>query len=173
MIQFLFSENYVSLTNYDPMDSTEQYEDSIGKALQSQFDDAVTPLKENPMSEFIRFTSDNTTQYMSPASRQLHKDIYDNSPAKICRHDTQTIQSSRKNMLENIQYILDYGNVPGNAKAADIFDDMEKYIEKAKIQIMELNHVEKLKTPPKGRIEFAAFNLKKSAPQARLKGPGG
>ena len=36
------------------MDSTEECEESIGKALQSQFDDAVTPLKENPMSEFIR-----------------------------------------------------------------------------------------------------------------------
>ena len=155
------------------MDSTEECEESIGKALQSKFDDAVTPLKDNPLSEFIRFTSDNTTQYMSPASRQLHKDIYDNSPAKICRHDPQTLQSSRKNMLENIQYILDYGNVHRNAKAADIFDDMEKYIEKAKIQIMELNHVEKITTPPKGRIEFAAFNLKKAAPQPRLKGPGG
>ena len=156
------------------MDSTEECEESIGKALQSKFDDAVTPLKENPMSEFIRFTSDNTTQYMSPASRQLHKDIYENSPAKICRHDTQTLQASRKNMLENIQYILDYGNVHGNAKAADIFDDMEKYIEKAKIQIMELNHVgTRIKTPPKGRIEFAAFNLKKAVPEPRLKGPGG
>ena len=155
------------------MDSTEQCEESIGKALQSKFDDAATPLKENPMSEFIRFTSDNTTQYMSPASRQLHKDIYDNSPAKICRPNTQTLQASRKNMLENIQYILDYGNVHGNAKAANIFDEMEKHIEKAKIQIMELNHVEKIMTPPKGKIEFAAFNLKKSAPQARLKGPGG
>ena len=143
------------------MDSTEQCEESIGKALQSKFDDAVTPLKDNPLSEFIRFTSDNTTQYMSPASRQLHHNNYENSPANICHHNTQTLQASRKNMLENIQYILDYGNVHGNAKAADIFDDMEKYIEKAKIQIMELNHVEKIKTPPKGRIEFAAFNLKR------------
>jgi len=76
-------------------------------------------------------------------------------------------------MLDNIQYIIDNGNVGSNPKVAKIFDDMEKYIQNAKSDIQRLNHLEKIQTPPKGRIEFPAFNHKKTKPQPRLKGPCG
>jgi len=76
-------------------------------------------------------------------------------------------------MLDNIQYIIDHGNVTSNPKVANIFDDMEKYIQNAKSDIQRLNHVERIRTPPKGRIEFPAFNNKKTKPQPRLKGPCG
>lgn len=76
-------------------------------------------------------------------------------------------------MIENIQYIIDYGNVTHNHTVATIFDDMEKYIQNAKSDIQRLNHVERIRTLPKGRIEFPAFNQKKSKPKPRLKGPCG
>jgi hypothetical protein len=76
-------------------------------------------------------------------------------------------------MLESIQYILDYGKVDMNPEAANFFDDLEKYVQKSKLEIQKLLLLEKVKTPQKGRIEFAAFNDKKQKPEPRLKGPAG
>ena len=162
----------MSLGNYDPTDTADDCQESIGKSLESIFEDAVTPMKKNHMSELSRLT-DNFLSHISPASRQLHKDIFDNSPTKLNMHNTDTLKASRKNMLENIQYIIDYGNVTENPKVAKMFDEMEKYIQSTKSDIQKLNHVERIRTPPKGRIEFPAFNNKKTKPQPRLKGPCG
>ena len=162
----------MSLGNYEPTDTADDCQDSIGKSLESMFEDAVTPMKKNHMSELARFT-DNFVSHISPASRQLHKDIFDNSPANLHIHNTDTLRASRKNIIENIQYNIDHGNVTHNPKVANIFDDMEKYIQNAKSDIQRLNHVERIRTPPKGRIEFPAFNHKKRKPDPRLKGPCG
>jgi hypothetical protein len=162
------------LGNYDPTDTADDCQGSIGKSLESIFEDAVTPRKKNHMSELSRFT-DNFVLHISLASRQLHKDIFNNSPENLNIHTKDTLWASRKNMLENIQYIFDHGNVTDNPKVANIFDDMEKYIQNAKSDIQRLNHVERIRTPPKGRIEFQAFNHKtrKPQPSTRLKGPCG
>jgi hypothetical protein len=76
-------------------------------------------------------------------------------------------------MLESIQYILDYGKVEVNPKATKCFDDLEKYVQKSKLEIQKLLLLEKVKTPQKGRIEFVAFNNKKWKQEPRLKGPAG
>jgi hypothetical protein len=76
-------------------------------------------------------------------------------------------------MLERIQYILDYGKVDVNPKAAFFFDVLEKYVQKSKLEIQKLLLLEKVMTPQKERIEFVAFNDKKREPEQRLKGPTG
>ena len=74
-------------------------------------------------------------------------------------------------MLESIQYILDYGKVDVNPKAAKFFNDLEKYVQKSKLEIQKLLLLEKVKTPQKGRIKFMAFTDKKWKSEPRLKGP--
>jgi hypothetical protein len=74
-------------------------------------------------------------------------------------------------MLESIQYILDYGKVDVNPEAAKFFDDLEKYVQKSKLEIQMLLLLEKVKTPQKGRIEFAAFNKKNGNQNQDLRVP--
>jgi hypothetical protein len=74
--------------------------------------------------------------------------------------------------LESIQYILDYGKVDVNPEAANFFDELEKCVQKSKLEIQKLLLMEKVMNPQKG-IEFAAFNNKKRKPAPRLKGPAG
>ena len=76
-------------------------------------------------------------------------------------------------MLESIQYILDYGKVDQNPEAAKVFNGLEKYVQKSKAEIQKLLLLEKAKTPPPGKIAFAAFNDKKKNPEPRLRSPAG
>jgi hypothetical protein len=102
--------------------------------------------------------------------KKLHQDIAENIPANLCHHTKETLRESWKHMLESIQYILDYGKVDVNPKAANFFGDLEKYVQKSKLEIQKLLLLEKVKMPQKGRIEFGAFNNKKWKPEPRLKG---
>ncbi len=75
-----------------------------------------------------------------------------------------------KNMLTNINYMIYYGQLINNPKAAKIFDDMEKFVQDSKLKIQQLVMSEKLTSPKEGSIEFAAFTGKKKKPEPRLKG---
>jgi hypothetical protein len=91
----------------------------------------------------------------------LHSDILKNSPANLSHHNNDTIRASRKNMLTNIDYMIDYGELMNNPKAANIFNDMEKFVQDLKLKIQQLNMSDKLTQPKEGSIEFVAFTGKK------------
>ena len=58
-------------------------------------------------------------------------------------------------------------------QSAFMFDEMEKTLQKYKLELQQ-RKLSQPKTPPrKGMIEFAAFNGKKKKPEPRLKGFGG
>jgi hypothetical protein len=64
-------------------------------------------------------------------------------------------------MLTNIDYMIDYGELVKNPKAAKIFDDMQKFVQDLKLKIQQLIMSDKLTQPKEGSIEFAAFTGKK------------
>jgi hypothetical protein len=64
-------------------------------------------------------------------------------------------------MLKNIDYMIDYGQLMNNPKAANIFDDMEKFVQGSKLKIQQLVMSDKLTQPKEGSIEFVAFTEKK------------
>ena len=103
----------------------------------------------------------NTLSYISPQTKKLHSDILKNSSANLSHQNNDSIQGSRKNMLTNIDYMIDYGEVMKNPKAAKIFDDMEKFVQDFKLKIQQLIMSDKLTQPKEGSIEFAAFTGKK------------
>jgi hypothetical protein len=75
-------------------------------------------------------------------------------------------------MLNNIDWIIQYGMIEDNADAAAIFDDMEKYVQKCKLKLQEMILLEKNQGRRLGKLEFAAFDGKKKT-EPRLKGYAG
>jgi hypothetical protein len=44
-------------------------------------------------------------------------------------------------MLTNIDYMIDYGELMYNPKAAKIFDDMEKFVQDSNVENTAVDHV--------------------------------
>jgi hypothetical protein len=149
----------------DIEDSTvSQFDESpIEKSLESLFEQVMSPTKTGHQSEIARF-NDNTLSYLSPQTKKLHSDILKKSPANLFHHNNNTIRASRKNMLTNIDYMIDYGELMNNPKAAKIFDDMEKFVQDLKMKIQQLIISDQLTQPKEGSIEFAAFFGRKKKP---------
>jgi hypothetical protein len=156
------------MTNFDPIDNTDDDEFAVNQSLDTLFEEAST-LTKKKHTDVISFFNNNLLSFISPLSKQLHRDIAKNSPANLCHHTKETLRESWKHMLEGIQYILDYGKVDVNPKATKFFNDLEKYVQKSKLEIQKLLLLEKVKMPQKGRIEFMAFNNNKRKPESRLK----
>ncbi len=158
----------------DIEDSTvSQFDESqIEKSLESLFEQVMSPTKTGHQSEIARF-NDITLSYISPQTKTLHSDILKNSPANLSHHDNNTIRASPKNMLTNIDYMIDYGELMNNPKAAKIFDDLEKFVQDSKLKIQQLIMSDQLTQPREGSIEFAAFTGRKKKAEPRLKGYAG
>ncbi len=58
--------------------------------------------------------------------KQILMGICQNSPANLSHHSIDTIHTSQKNMLQNIDYIIDHSEIVNNPEAANFFDEMEK-----------------------------------------------
>ncbi len=129
----------------DVKDSTESQldESPIEKSLESLFEQVTSPTRTGHQSDLARF-NDDTLLYTSPQTKRLHSDILKNSPANLSHHNTETIWASQKNMLTNIDYMIDYDELMNNTKAAKIFDDMEKFVQDSKFKIQQLTMSDKL-----------------------------
>jgi hypothetical protein len=147
-------------------------ESPIEKSLESLFEQVTSPTRTGHQSEIARF-NDNTLSYISPQTKKLHSDIFKNSPANLSHHNNDTIRASQKNMLTNIDYMIDYGELMNNPKAAKIFVDMEKFVQDSKLKIQQLIMSDQLTQPKEGSIEFAAFTGRKKKAEPRLKGYAG
>ncbi len=133
-------------------------------------DDILSP-NQNP-NELSRYRN-NIMAYISPSTKRLHDDIVRNSPSRVRHHNAESLRVSRKNMISIIDYIISIGEIEEDPQSAFMFDDMEKTLQKYKLELQQ-RKLSQPKTPPqKGMIEFAAFNGKKKKPEPRLKGFGG
>ncbi len=49
-----------------------------------------------------------------------------------------TIQASRKkNMVDNIQYIIEHGNIANNEKVGKVWDELETFIRETKMTVQK------------------------------------
>jgi hypothetical protein len=171
---FVHSRDYVSLPHYG---ANEDDDDDIPnnkceKSLQSLFDALTTPSKEANTHDISRFDN-NTLTYLSPATTRLHKDICGNSSDKCFGHTTVSLRNSRKSILENIDWMIQYGRIEENADAAEIFDEMEKFVQEAKLKMQNKILIKKNRGRKQGTLEFAAYDGKKKKAESRLKGYAG
>ncbi len=108
--------------------------------------------------------------YLSPATKRLQQDIAGYSAQKISLHTSKTLRESRKSILYNIDWMIQHGMIEGNAEAAEIFHEMEKYVQKCKLKLQETISLEKNKGRQLGKLEFAAYDGKKRKNRAATKG---
>jgi hypothetical protein len=84
-------------------------------------------------------------------------------------HTQNTILASQKNMVDNIQYIIEDGNIANNERVGQLWDELEKFIQEIKVKVQKGTYV----TPVKKNLSFTAFDSKKSKPIARFQGIAG
>ncbi len=103
--------------------------------------------------------------YLSPATKRLQQDIAGNSAQKISLNTNETLRESRKSILYNIDWMIQHGMIEDNAEAAEIFHEMDKYVQKCKLKLQETILLEKNKGRHLGKLEFAAYDGKKKKPE--------
>ena len=69
-------------------------------------------------------------------------------------------------MVDNIQYIIEHGNIANNERVGQLWDELETFIQETKMKVQKLTY----KTPVKKNLSCSAFNSNKSKPIARIKG---
>jgi hypothetical protein len=84
-------------------------------------------------------------------------------------HTRNTSQVSRKNMVDNIQYIIKHGNIVNNERVGKLWDELEAFIQETKMKVQKKAYL----TPVKNNLSFPVFDSKKSKPITRFTGIAG
>jgi hypothetical protein len=129
-------------------------------------DEAITPCalnyEEDGRSHLTRLDK-QTKSFLSPQTQRLHQDLENNSAERLCMPTMASLNQSRKNMLENIDYVKTYCNVENNPRVARIWADMEHYLEakqnEARDILTEETRVDSQEI--QGRILMSGIRLKK------------
>ena len=96
------------------------------------FGELNTPRKNR--HDISRF-NENTLSFLSPSTTRLHKDIAENSPANLLHHNSESIRSSRKNIIANVDYVIENGRIENDPESAMLFDELEKTVADFKLRL--------------------------------------
>ncbi len=105
---FFYSNNETSEMNHDALGESIDFEsDSINLCLDATLDDETGNYDEaRDLTDDMLQMNGNTFTFLSPIEQKLPQNISNNSPSKLKMHTQNTIQASRKNMVDSIQYII-------------------------------------------------------------------
>jgi hypothetical protein len=156
----------------------ESEEDHMTSCALDFEEETMTPcaldFEEETRSHLTRFDKQSKL-FLSPQAKQLHRDLNANSVEKICMPTTDSLIKSRKNMVENIDYVKTYCDVENNPRIATIWADMERYIETKQNEARDILG-EEMRFEQRGQNEqivMSGITLKKKKPDLRLKGLSG
>ena len=100
---------------------------------------------------------------------RLQHDLEEHSPAKVRIPTEEQMRESRKNMIGNIDYIMQYGNVSGNPETAEIWERLEMTIQDFQVESRKI--ILGSSTPTKEKsVVWPAFTMKKKQTTKRFKG---
>jgi hypothetical protein len=95
-------------------------------------EEPITPCalnyEEDGRSHLMRLDK-QTKSFLSHQTQRLHQDLENNSAERLCMPTMASLNQSRKNMLENIDYVKTYCNVENNPRVARIWAEKEHYLE--------------------------------------------
>jgi hypothetical protein len=131
--------------------------ESINLYLDATFDNKTGSYDEGRnLTDDMLQTNKNTFTFLSQIAQKLHQKISSNSPSKLKMHTQNTILASRKIMVDNIQYMIEHGNIANNERVGQLWDELEKYIQETKVKVQKETYV----TPVKMNLSFPAFDRK-------------
>ncbi len=168
---FFYSNNETSEINHEALGESIDFEsDSINLCLDENLDNKTGnyDVARDLTDDMLRM-NENTLTFLSSIAQKSHQNNSNNSPSKLKMHTQNTIQASRKNMVDNVQYIIKHGNIANNERVGKIWDELETFIKETKMKMQKETYV----TPVKKTLSFLAFDNKKSKPIARFKGIAG
>jgi hypothetical protein len=157
--------------NHDGLGESIEFEsESINLCLDATFDNKTGSYDEGrDLTDVMLQTNKKTFTFLSPIAQKLHQKISNNSPSKLKMHTQNTILASQKNMVDNIQYKIEHGNIANNERVGQLWDELEKLIQVKKAKVQKEIYV----TPVKKNLSFPVFDSNKSMPIARFKGIAG
>jgi hypothetical protein len=150
----------------------------IGDDGVSFSDEAITPCalnyEDNGRSHLTRLDK-QTKSFLSPQTQRLHQHLEKNSAERLCMPTTASLNQSRKNMLDNIDYVKTYCDIENNPRMARIWADMEHYLETKQNEARDIltEEARPQSQEIEGRILMSGIRMKKKAPEGRLKGVSG
>ncbi len=111
---FFYSNNDTMEMNHDGLGESIDFEsESIILCLDATFDNKTSSYDEGrDLTDDMLQTNKNTFTFLSPLAQKLHQKISNNSPSKLKMDTQNTIWASWKNMVDNIQYIIEHEILP-------------------------------------------------------------
>ncbi len=79
----------------------------------------------------------------------------------------------QKNIIANVDYLIENGRSLNDPESAKLFDELEKTVADFKLRLQRRILPPPMIPPQKDVIAFAAFDGRKKIPEPRLKGYGG
>ena len=102
--------------------------------------------------------SDASHSYLSPSTKRLHQDLLEAScDTNQNEFNEESMTASKKNMIQNITWIMNCSDPIKNPNCAQIIRDLEQSIMAAKLKIQS----EVFVTPTKTGLSYPSFTNKK------------
>ena len=110
--------------------------------------------------------------HISPTTQTLHRTLADSSSWKTQFHTDDSVSVSCSNIIQNLDWIIAYGDVVKNHNTAEKLGAIEKFVQEARIEVMK-DIIKSTDTLREGSIDWPGICTKKRKPSKRLKGVAG
>ena len=132
---FCHTEKYKSLDNYDALDECKyNNDDNVARCLDVSFEEHEEI--DYDMTDDLLRMSNASHSYLSPSTKRLHQDLLEAScDTNQNEFNEESMTASKKNMIQNITWIMKYSNPIKNPNCAQIIRDLEQSIMAAKLKL--------------------------------------
>ncbi len=150
--------------------------DHVAHSLEFEIDDTdfettfATPLRGE--QHHLSCLHEKSHCHISPTTQMLHRTLADSSSWKIQFHTDDSVSVSCSNIIQNLDWIIAYGDVVKNHNTAEKLSTIEKFVQEARIEVMK-DTIKSNDSLWEGSIDWPGICTKKRKPSKRLKGVAG
>ncbi len=115
--------------------------DHVARSLEFEIDDTdfettfATPLRGE--QHHLLHLHEKSHCHISPTTQMLHCTVAASSASKIQFHTDDSVSVSRSNIIQNLEWIIAYGDVVKNHNTAEKLGAIEKFVQEARIEVMK------------------------------------